>query len=67
MQTPPLNKHADISRIARELEFGMSLHLRDMYHVYLNRFKFHLLRSHIIKTTNFAFFVHNERVPGIAK
>ena len=31
MQTPPLNKHADISRIARELEFGMSLNLHSFY------------------------------------
>ena len=29
--------------------------IRDMFHVYLNRFEFHFLRLHIIKQTNFAF------------
>ena len=40
--------------------------IRDMFHVYLNRFKFHFLR-HIIKTNKLCFSMHNGRVPGIAK
>ena len=39
----------------------------DMFHVYLNRFEFHFLRLHIIKTSKFCFFMHNGLVPGIAK
>ena len=41
--------------------------IRDMFHVYLNRFEFHFLRLHIIKTNKFCFFMHNRRVLGIAK
>ena len=41
--------------------------IRDMFHVYLNRFEFHFLRLHIIKTNKLCFFVHNGRVLGIAK
>ena len=41
--------------------------IRDMFHVYLNRFKFHFLLLHIIKTNKLCFFMHNGRVPGIAK
>ena len=41
--------------------------IRDMFHVYLNRFEFHFLRLHINKINNFYFFMHNGRVPGIAK
>ena len=40
--------------------------IRDMFHVYLNRFEFHFLRLHIIKTNKFCFFMHNGRIPGIA-
>ena len=44
--------------------------IRDLFHVYLNRFEFHSFhfsRLHIIKTNTFCFFMHNGRVPGIAK
>ena len=41
--------------------------VRDMFHVYLNRFDFHFLRLHIIKTNKFYFFIHNRRAPDIAK
>ena len=41
--------------------------VRDLFHVYLNRFEFHFLRLHINKTNKFCFFMHNGRVPGIAK
>ena len=41
--------------------------IRDMFHIYLNRFEFHFLWLHIIKTNKFGFFMHNRRVPGIAK
>ena len=43
------------------------LSIRDMFHVYLNRFEFHFLRLHIIKLNKFCFFMYNSRVPGIAK
>ena len=43
------------------------LYLRDMFHVYLNRFDFHFLRLNINKTNTFCFLMHNGRVPGIAK
>ena len=38
-----------------------------MFHVYLNKFEFLFLRLHINETNKFCFFMHNERVPGIAK
>ena len=41
--------------------------IRDMFHVYLNRFEFHVLRLHINKTNKLCIFMHNGRVPGIAK
>ena len=41
--------------------------IRDLFHVCLNRFEFHFLRLHIIKTSKFCYFMHNGRVPGIAK
>ena len=41
--------------------------IQDMFHVNLNRFDFHFLQLHMIKTNNFCFFMHNGRVPGIAK
>ena len=41
--------------------------LRDIFHVYLNRFLLHFLGLHIIKTTKLCFFMHNGRVPCIAK
>ena len=41
--------------------------IRGMFHVYLNRFKFHFLRLHINKASKFCFFMHNIYVPGIAK
>ena len=34
---------------------------------YLNRFEFHFLWVHINKTNTFCFFMHNGRIPGIAK
>ena len=43
------------------------LKIRDMFHVYLNRFEFHFLQLHINKTKPFCFFMHNKRVSGIAK
>ena len=45
----------------------LSAHLRDMFHVYLNRFEFHFMRLHMIKTNKCCFFMHNRRVPGNAK
>ena len=44
-----------------------NFHIRDMFHVYLNKFEFHFLRLHINKTNTFCFFMHNGCVPGIAK
>ena len=44
-----------------------SLYIRDLFHVYLNRFEFNFSRLHIIKTNKFCFFMHNGRVPDIAK
>ena len=41
--------------------------IRDMFHVYLDRFEFHFLRLHINKTNEFCFVMHNGHVPGIAK
>ena len=41
--------------------------IRDLFHVYLNKFEFHFLRLHKIKTNKFCFSMHNGRVPGIAK
>ena len=41
--------------------------LRDLFHVNLNRSEFHFLGLHINKTNTFCFFMHNGRVPGIAK
>ena len=41
--------------------------LRDLFHVYLNRFEFYFLWLHINKTNKFCFFMHNGRVPCIAK
>ena len=41
--------------------------IRDLFHVYLNRFEFHFLRLHIIKTNKLCFFMHNGSVSGIAK
>ena len=51
----------------RCFQMSLSLYIRDMFHVYLNIFEFHFLRLHIIKTNKFCFFMHNRRVPGIAK
>ena len=47
-----------------KLEF---LKIRDLFHVYLNKFEFHFLRLHINKTNKYCFFIHNGRVTGIAK
>ena len=41
--------------------------VRDLFHVYLHKFEFHFLQFHINKTNTFCFFMHNERVSGIAK
>ena len=41
--------------------------IRDMFHVYLNKFEFHFLRLLINKTNTFCFFMHNGRFFGIAK
>ena len=43
------------------------INIRDLFHVYLNKFEFHFSRLHIDKTNTFCFFLHNGRVPGIAK
>ena len=42
-------------------------YVRDLFHVYLNKFEFHFLRLHINKANKFWFFIHNRRVFGIAK
>ena len=39
--------------------------VRDMFHIYLNRCEFHLLRLHINKTNIFYFLIHNRRIPGM--
>ena len=44
-------------------QFGFGV--RDLFHVYLNRFDFHFLRLHMNKTNTFFFFMHNKRVPGL--
>ena len=41
--------------------------LRDLFHVYLNKFEFHFLLLHINNINKFCFFIYNGRVPGIAK
>ena len=41
--------------------------IQDHFHVYLNKFEFHVLWLHIDKTNKFCFFMHNGRVFGIAK
>ena len=43
--------------------------IRDLFYVYLNRFEFHFLQLqlHLIKINKICFFMHNGRVPGIAK
>ena len=43
------------------------LAIRDLFHVYLNKFEFHILRLHINKTNKLCFFMHNRRVPGSVK
>ena len=44
------------------------LNLRDLFHVYLNRYDFQFLRLYILnKTKTCCFFIYNRRVPGIAK
>ena len=53
-------------RTAKIVSSGLIL-IRDMFQVYLNRFVFPFLRVPIIKTNKFCFFLHNGRVPGIAK
>ena len=40
--------------------------IRDLFHVYLNKFEFRFLRLHINKTNKFCFFMHNGHVFGIA-
>ena len=48
--------------------FRVNLELiRDLFHVYLNKFEFNFLWLHINKTNKFSFFMHNGRVPGIVK
>ena len=41
--------------------------IRDLFHVYLNKFEFQFLRLHLNNTNTFCFFMHNGHVPGIAK
>ena len=41
--------------------------IRDLFYVYVKKFEFHFLQLHIIKTNKLCFFMHNERVPGVAK
>ena len=43
------------------------MYIRYLFHVYLNRLEFHFLQLHINKTNKFCFFMHNGRVPDIAK
>ena len=43
------------------------VYLRDMFHVYSNKFEFPFLRLHINKTNKCCLFIHNVRVPGTAK
>ena len=47
--------------------FSDESQIRDMFHVYLNKFEFQFLMLHINKTKKICFFMHNGRVPGIAK
>ena len=39
--------------------------IRDLFHVYLNRFEFHFLWLHINKTNKFCILIYNGRVPGM--
>ena len=48
-------------------QISLMAQLRDLFHVYLNKFEFHFLRLHINNTNTFCFFMHNGHVPGIAK
>ena len=40
--------------------------IRDLFHVYLNKFEFHFLRLHINKTSQFCFLMNNGCVPAMA-
>ena len=48
-------------------KYMSTTNIRDMFHVYLNKFEFRFLRLHVNKTNKFCFFVLNGRVFGIAK
>ena len=37
--------------------------IRDLFHVYLNKFEFHFLQLHINKTSQFCFLINNRCVP----
>ena len=48
-------------------QMSLMAQLRDLFHVYSNKFEFQFLRLHINNTNTFCFFMHNGHVPGIAK
>ena len=52
---------------AGHVGFVTDTYIRDLFHVYLNKFEFHFLRLHINKTNKYCFFIHNGRVTGIVK
>ena len=54
-------------KVAKLIYRDIDISLRDLFHVYLNRFEFLFLQLHIIKTNKFYFVMHNGRVLGIAK
>ena len=41
--------------------------VRDLFHVYLNKFEFHFSRLHVNKINNFCFVLNNRRVPCMNK
>ena len=43
------------------------LNIRDLFHVYLNKFEFHFSRLHVNKINNFCFLLNKRRVPCMTK
>ena len=61
-------KYADQALIDKKnYKSHLGGNVRDLFHVYLNKFEFQFLQLHINKTNTFCFFMPNERVSGIAK
>ena len=44
-----------------------SIGIRDLFHVYLNKFEFHFLHLHIYKTNKICFLINKGSVTGTTK